>query len=124
MPTEQQVRQALRQVLDPEIGKPIEDLGMLQGVRVEDGTITVQVLLTVAGCPLKDRIDRDVRAAVEPLEGVRDVRVLLGEMTGDQRQELVSSLRGGAAPQQQQTFFTDGKTSVIAVASGKGGGGR
>src|SRR5207248_483924 len=73
MPTEAQVRQALRQVLDPEIGKPIEDLGMLQGVLVDDGTVTVQVLLTVAGCPLKERIDRDVRAAVAPLEGVRHV---------------------------------------------------
>src|SRR6266545_2882376 len=124
MATEEQVRQALRQVLDPEIGKPIEDLGMLQGVRVDDGTVTVQVLLTVAGCPLKDRIDRDVRAAVGPLEGVRHIEVLLGEMTGDQRQELVTSLRGGGAPQQQQTFFSDGKTSVIAVASGKGGVGK
>src|SRR6266508_2509444 len=124
MATEDQVRQALRQVLDPEIGKPIEDLGMLQGVRVDDGTVTVQVLLTVAGCPLKDRIDRDVRAAVGPLEGVRHIEVLLGEMTGDQRQELVTSLRGGGAPQQQQTFFSDGKTSVIAVASGKGGVGK
>ena len=126
MATEAQVRQALRQVLDPEIGKPIEDLGMLQGVRVDDGTVTVEVLLTVAGCPLKDRIDRDVRAAVAPLEGVRHIEVLLGEMTGDQREGLVRSLRGGAGPQQQQqqTFFTDGKTSVIAVASGKGGVGK
>jgi ATP-binding protein involved in chromosome partitioning len=124
MATEAQVRQALRQVLDPEIGKPIEDLGMLQRVRVDDGTVTVEVLLTVAGCPLKDRIDRDVRAAVAPLEGVRHIEVLLGEMTGDQREGLVRSLRGGAGPQQQQTFFTDGKTSVIAVASGKGGVGK
>jgi ATP-binding protein involved in chromosome partitioning len=122
MVTEEQVRQALRQVNDPEIGKPIEDLGMLQGIRVEDGTVTVQVLLTVAGCPLKDRIDSDVRAALAPLEGVRHVQVLLGEMTGDQREQLVSSLRGGAA--QQQTFFTDGKTQVVAVASGKGGVGK
>ncbi|HEX9377545.1 MAG TPA: Mrp/NBP35 family ATP-binding protein [Actinomycetota bacterium] len=124
MATEDQVRQALRQVLDPEIGKPIEDLGMLQGIRVDDGTVTVQILLTVAGCPLKDRIDRDVRGAVAPLEGVRHIEVLLGEMTGDQRQQMVTSLRGGAGPQQQQTFFTDGKTSVIAVASGKGGVGK
>src|SRR6266511_4030027 len=124
MATEEQVRQALRQVLDPEIGKPIEDLGMLQGIRVDDGTVTVQILLTVAGCPLKDRIDRDVRGAVAPLEGVRHIEVLLGELTGDQRQQMVTSLRGGAGPQQQQTFFTDGKTSVIAVASGKGGVGK
>ena len=85
MVTEEQVRQALRNVLDPEIGKPIEDLGMLQGVRVDDGTVTVQILLTIAGCPLKDRIDSDVRGALAPLEGVRHIEVLLGEMTGEQR---------------------------------------
>jgi ATP-binding protein involved in chromosome partitioning len=123
MVTEEQVRQALRQVNDPEIGKPIEDLGMLQGIRVEDGTVTVQILLTVAGCPLKDRIDSDVRAALAPLEGIRHVEILLGEMTGEQREGLVQSLRGGG-PQQQQTFFTDGKTQVVAVASGKGGVGK
>jgi len=122
MVTEEQVRQALRQVNDPEIGKPIEDLGMLQAVRVEDGTVTVQILLTVAGCPLKDRIDSDVRAALAPLEGIRHVQVLLGEMTGDQREAMVTQLRGGA--QQQQTFFSDGKTQVVAVASGKGGVGK
>src|SRR4051812_4893964 len=122
MVTEEQVRQALRQVNDPEIGKPIEDLGMLQAVRIDDGTVTVQILLTVAGCPLKDRIDSDVRAALAPLEGIRHVQVLLGEMTGDQRETMVTQLRGGA--QQQQTFFADGKTQVVAVASGKGGVGK
>src|SRR5919197_5439720 len=118
MVTEEQVRQALRNVNDPEIGKPIEDLGMLKGIRVDDGTVTVHILLTVAGCPLKDRIDSDVRAALAPLEGIRHVDVVLGEMSGDQREGLVRSLRGG---QQQQAFFTDGKTQVVTVASGKGG---
>src|SRR3954462_9117957 len=123
MVTEEQVRQALRQVNDPEIGKPIEDLGMLQGIRVDDGTVTVQILLTIAGCPLKDRIDSDVRAALAPLEGIRHVEVLLGEMTGEQREGMVQQLRGGAQ-QQQPTFFTDGTTQVVAIASGKGGVGK
>jgi ATP-binding protein involved in chromosome partitioning len=122
MPSEQQVREALRQVLDPEIGKPIEDLGMLQAVEIQDGLVRVHVLLTVAGCPLKDEINRRVTDAVGPLEGVRQVQVVLGEMSPDQRQELVTGLRGGAP--QQQTFFTDGQTTVIAVASGKGGVGK
>ncbi len=122
MVTEEQVRQALRKVLDPEIGKPIEDLGMLQGIRVDDGTVTVQILLTIAGCPLKDRINSDVRGALAPLEGIRHIEVLLGEMTGEQREGMVQQLRGGA--QQQQTFFTDGSTQVVAVASGKGGVGK
>jgi ATP-binding protein involved in chromosome partitioning len=122
LPTEDQVRQALRQVLDPEINKPIEDLGMLKGIDVDGGTVRVHVLLTIAGCPLRERIDHDVRAAVEPIEGVTNIEVILGEMTSDQRQNLVTGLRGGAA--QNPQFFTDGKTSVITVASGKGGVGK
>jgi ATP-binding protein involved in chromosome partitioning len=125
MPTKEQVRQALREVLDPEIGKPIEDVGMLKDIEVDNGLVRVHVLLTIAGCPLKDRIDRDVTAAVTPiLDSGQRVQVVLGEMTDNQRQELVARLRGGAGPVEQQTFFTDGSTSVIAVASGKGGVGK
>jgi ATP-binding protein involved in chromosome partitioning len=121
--TEAQVRTALRGVLDPEIGKPIEDLGMLRGIEVgPDGDVRVHVLLTIAGCPLRDRINQDVTGAVAPLEGVRSVEVVLGEMTGDQRQSLVTQLRGGQADQPH--FFTDSPTEVIAVASGKGGVGK
>lgn len=124
MPTKEEVRQALRNVLDPEIGKPIEDVGMLRDIEVQDGAVRVHVLLTIAGCPLKDRINSDVTAAVAPiLEPGQRVEVVLGEMNEQQRQELVSKLRGGA-PAQQQAFFTQGDTTVIAVASGKGGVGK
>jgi ATP-binding protein involved in chromosome partitioning len=122
--SEEQVRQALRNVLDPEIGRPIEDIGMLSGIHVDDGNIRVDVLITIEGCPLKDRITSDVTQALAPLQGVRSVDVSLSPMSEQQRAELVSKLRGGAAPQQQRTFFTDGETSVIAVASGKGGVGK
>ena len=123
--SEEQVRQALRNVLDPEIGRPIEDIGMLSGIHVDDGNVRVDVLITIEGCPLKDRITSDVTQALAPLEGVRSVDVSLSPMSEQQRAELVSKLRGGAAPQQQQRpFFTDGDTSVIAVASGKGGVGK
>jgi ATP-binding protein involved in chromosome partitioning len=127
MPTKEQVREALRQVLDPEIGKPIEDLGMLHDIVIDDGEVQVHVLLTIAGCPLQDRINTDVTAAVSPvLDPGQRVRVVLGQMTDEQRQSLVTKLRGGQAPAspQQQTFFTDGSTTVIAVASGKGGVGK
>jgi ATP-binding protein involved in chromosome partitioning len=123
MPTKEEVRQALRNVLDPEIGKPIEDVGMLQNIEVEDGVVKVHVLLTIAGCPLKDRINADVTAALTPiLDPGQRVQVLLGEMSPDQRQNLVTQLRGGQP--EQQTFFTDTNTTVIAVASGKGGVGK
>ncbi len=125
MPTKEEVRQALRNVLDPEIGKPIEDVGMLKGIEVEDGLVRVYVLLTIAGCPLKDRIDTDVRAAVGPiLDAGQRVEVILGEMNEDQRKDLVTKLRGGTAPVEQRTFFAEGDTTVIAVASGKGGVGK
>src|SRR5438067_1977482 len=129
MPTKEDVRQELRQVLDPEIGRPIEDIGMLKDIQVQDGTVRVDVLITIEGCPLKDRIDRDVKSAVMPLPGVKAVDVVLSPMSEEERAALVAKLKGapagapGAMPP-QQTFFTDGKTTVIAVASGKGGVGK
>ena len=126
MVTEAQVREALRKVLDPEIGRPIEDLGMLEGVEVDGDVVRVHVLLTIAGCPLQDRITGDVKGALAPL-GVERVEVRMSPMSEQQRTELVERLRGpgaAAGAPQQPTFFTDGKTSVIAVASGKGGVGK
>ena len=120
--TEEQVRQALRSVNDPEIGKPIEDLGMLKEIRIAGSTVEVDVLLTIEGCPLRETINRDVTAAVSALEGVEDVRVSLTPMSDEERGKLTSQLRGGAPG--PQTFFTEGDTAVIAVASGKGGVGK
>ncbi len=124
MATQEQVRAALRNVLDPEIGKPIEDIGMLKGIEVDDGMVRVHVLITIEGCPLKDRINNDVTNALMPLEGVERVEVELSPMSEEERAALVGKLRGGAAPAPQQTFFTTGDTTVIAVASGKGGVGK
>ena len=125
MPTKEQVREALRNVLDPEIGKPIEDVGMLKDIEVDNGVVKVHVLLTIAGCPLKDRINSDVTAAVAPvLDPGQRVEVVLGEMTAEQRQGLVTKLRGGQPEPQQRAFFTETDTAVIAVASGKGGVGK
>ena len=126
MVTQDQVREALRSVNDPEIGRPIEDIGMLRDIEVLDGgLVRVHVLITIEGCPLKDRITSDVTEALAPLEGVERVEVSLSPMSEEQRASLVSTLRGGAAPQQQQpTFFAGSDTTVIAVASGKGGVGK
>ncbi|HEX5901986.1 MAG TPA: Mrp/NBP35 family ATP-binding protein [Actinomycetota bacterium] len=126
MVTEDQVRQALRGVMDPEIGRPIEDLGMLRGIQIEEGgLVRVHVLITIEGCPLKDRITSDVTAALAPIEGVENVEVALAPMSEEQRASLVATLRGGEAqPQQQKTFFAGSDTTVIAVASGKGGVGK
>jgi ATP-binding protein involved in chromosome partitioning len=128
--TEDQVRQALRQVLDPEIGRPIEDIGMLQSIEIEGGLVRVHVLLTIEGCPLKDRITTDVTAAVQPVEGVDRVEVRLTPMSPEQREQLVHTLRGGSAGAAEggapppKTLSFPPSTSVIAIASGKGGVGK
>jgi ATP-binding protein involved in chromosome partitioning len=126
MVSEEQVREALRSVLDPEIGRPIEDIGMLKQIEVDDGTVRVHVLITIEGCPLKDRITQDVTAAVAPLEGVAKVEVPLTPMSQEERAALVTKLRGspqqGAAPQTRISFPP--QTSIVAVASGKGGVGK
>jgi ATP-binding protein involved in chromosome partitioning len=120
--TESQVREALHGVRDPEIGRPIDELGMLHAVAVEGDSVRVDVLLTIAGCPLQDRITGDVKAALAPL-GVASVDVRMSPMSEEQRAGLVAQLRG-SAPQEQPTFFTNDDTVVIAVASGKGGVGK
>src|SRR5487761_1807752 len=92
-PSPEQVHQALAGVNDPEIHRPITDLGMVKNVEVgPDGVVRVDVYLTVAGCPLRDTITRDV--AVAALAGVSRVRVELDVMSEEQRRALQSQLRG------------------------------
>jgi ATP-binding protein involved in chromosome partitioning len=124
-PTIDQVTQALAGVSDPEIHRPITDLGMVKDVQVgADGTVRVDVWLTVAGCPLRDTITRDVTAAVSKLDGVSRVRVELDVMSEEQRSALQSTLRG-SQPQRVIPFAQpDSLTKVFAVASGKGGVGK
>src|SRR6266511_2962210 len=126
MVTRDEVYAALGQVMDPEIHKPITELDMVKDVTIsEAGVVTVEVLLTVPGCPMKDRLNNDVTAAVAPLPGVRQVAVQLGSMTEEQRQAMVAKLRGGQTPQKKISFWgDDSSTRVLAVASGKGGVGK
>jgi ATP-binding protein involved in chromosome partitioning len=116
---------ALATVLDPEIRKPITELGMVESVDArEDGSVGVSVLLTVVGCPMKEQLTRDVTAAVSRVEGVTAVNVHLGVMTDAQRGELRTKLRGDA-PANEIPFAQPGsRTRVYAVASGKGGVGK
>ncbi|GAA3826416.1 Mrp/NBP35 family ATP-binding protein [Nocardioides panacisoli] len=125
VPTPQQVQEALATVNDPEIKRPITELGMVDEVTIaEDGVVAVRVLLTVAGCPLKDTINRDVTAAVGAVPGVTRVDLDLGVMTSEQRSGLHEQLRGGQA-QRDIPFAQPGSlTKVFAIASGKGGVGK
>src|SRR3954447_16907853 len=90
------IHAALATVSDPEIHRPITDLGMLKSVDVApDGTVDVGIYLTTAGCPLRERITNDVTAAVTRVAGVTAVRVDLDVMSDEQRQNLRTSLQGG-----------------------------
>ena len=124
--TPEQVTAALASVRDPEIRRPITELNMVKGVRVDpNGTVTVGVYLTVSGCPLRDTITRDVTAAVSPLDGVSSVRVDLDVMSPEQRRALQEQLRGPARAENEIPFAKPGSlTRVYAVASGKGGVGK
>nr|VEG52957.1 antiporter inner membrane protein [Actinomyces israelii] len=125
IPTQEAVHEALSRVIDPEIRRPITDLNMVKSVEVsEDGTVTVHVLLTVAGCPLKDTIRADVEREVSSLDGVTAVQVELGAMNDEDRAELRRRLRGGAAEPVIPFTKPGNLTRVYAVTSGKGGVGK
>jgi ATP-binding protein involved in chromosome partitioning len=124
-PTLESLRAALATVNDPEIRRPITELGMVESVDVdESGVVSTTVLLTVPGCPLKDTIRRDVTTALTAVPGVTEVRLSLGVMSDEQRAGLRQQLRGGATEREIPFARPDTLTRVYAVASGKGGVGK
>jgi ATP-binding protein involved in chromosome partitioning len=124
-PSADQVTVALGSVIDPEIKKPITELGMVESVVVKtDGVVVVTILLTVSGCPMKDTLRRDTTAAVSALDGVTGVEVELGVMSTEQRAALQTQLRGGVAEKEIPFSRADSLTKVFAIASGKGGVGK
>ncbi|HTE71787.1 MAG TPA: P-loop NTPase [Actinomycetes bacterium] len=126
-PSTDAVHAALATVDDPEIRKPITDLGMVKSVDVSpDGSVTVGVYLTVAGCPMRDTITSRVTTAVGALEGVTGVQVDLDVMSATQRQEMQARLRAESGVTEREIPFAKpgSLTRVYAVASGKGGVGK
>lgn len=149
---EASIRTALAAVKDPELGQSIVDLGMVRQVQVGDeGAVVIEVALTVAGCPLHERIDQDVRAAVGQVPGVRDLTVRLDVMDEtERRQAFAAAVRLSearrsapppprpAAPASREIPVRSGppapagpallqpttRTRIIGVASGKGGVGK
>ncbi|WP_330270936.1 Mrp/NBP35 family ATP-binding protein [Lentzea sp. NBC_00516] len=125
LPTVEDVRKALSGVQDPEIRRPITEIGMVKDVEVgADGVVVVGIFLTVAGCPMRDKITKDVTAAVTALDGVSSVRVDLDVMSDAQRTELRKTLRGGAEEPVIPFAQPGSLTRVYCVASGKGGVGK
>jgi ATP-binding protein involved in chromosome partitioning len=125
LPSVAQVMAELAKVHDPEIRRPITELGMVKNVAIgQDGAVQVAVWLTVAGCPLRDTITREVKAAVGKLAGVTGVTVELDVMSEDQRRELQDTLRGGKPEREIPFAQPTSLTKVYAIASGKGGVGK
>ena len=118
------VLDALAGVKDPEIRRPITDLGMVEHVEVSaTGAVELTVLLTIAACPLRDKLTDDVTGAVRAVPGVTEVALTLGVMTDEQRSALRDNLKGGAT-KDIPFARAESRTRVYAVASGKGGVGK
>jgi len=122
--SEEQIREALSTVNDPEIKRPITELGMVDGITIEDTQITVRLLLTVSGCPLKDTLTRDITAAVGTVAPAASVVVDMGVMTDEQRKSMQDMLRGGRSEREVPFAQPGSLTKVYAIASGKGGVGK
>lgn len=118
------VMAALATVEDPEIHKPITELGMVKSVDITDGKAAIGVYLTIAGCPLKDKITTDVTNAVQAVDGITSVTVELDVMSDEQRAEMKQRLRGGAAEREIPFNKPGSTTRIFAVSSGKGGVGK
>lgn len=117
------VRRAVGAVIDPELRRPIAELGMMREVGVERGLASVGIVLTIVGCPAADRIRADVRAAAASVPGVTHVTLEVGVMSPAERRGLTERLRQGR-PAREMPFGPDSLTRVIAVTSGKGGVGK
>ncbi|MFM8794928.1 MAG: Mrp/NBP35 family ATP-binding protein [Acidimicrobiales bacterium] len=122
-PTEDDVRNLLRAVIDPELGSNIVDLGMVDGVTLADGTVTIGVKLTIRGCPLRAQIQKDIRSRLEVHPWVTKVKIDWGEMTADERSAVMTKARWNARENASPTAVPE-TARVIAVASGKGGVGK
>ena len=123
-PSTDEVVELLRAVIDPELGADIVTLGMVPGVRVAaDGLVTVHVKLTIGGCPLRAQIKKDIETRVAVHPGVVDVKIDWGEMTADERSDVMTKARWNARENAPDTEVPL-TCKVLAVASGKGGVGK
>ncbi|HEY8790143.1 MAG TPA: Mrp/NBP35 family ATP-binding protein [Actinopolymorphaceae bacterium] len=119
------VREQLATVLDPEIRRPITEIDMVESVLVDPNAVArITILLTVSGCPMRDKLTEDVTGAALRVDGVRDVAITFGVMTDEQRKALQTKLRGGAPAKENKFTKAGSLTRVFAVASGKGGVGK
>jgi ATP-binding protein involved in chromosome partitioning len=122
--TEQTLREALRDVIDPELGDNVVDLGMVPSISISsDGRVVADVALTVAACPLRNQLERDVIARLSALAGVTAVEVRISTMDAEARSAVMARARWKAREAAPATAVPS-TTRVLAIASGKGGVGK
>jgi ATP-binding protein involved in chromosome partitioning len=114
---------ALEQVIDPELQRPVTELDMVRDVSSADGIVSLTIVLTIAGCPLRESFQQQVDKALATVPGVRGFELSFGVMTPEERQTLTTKLRGGAT-ERDNVVRLPRDCRVIAVASGKGGVGK
>jgi ATP-binding protein involved in chromosome partitioning len=118
-----QIHSALATVSDPELHRPLPDLGMVESVDFDSGLAKIKILLTISGCPMRDKLKSDVSGAVTKVAGVEKVELEFGVMNEAQRDNVKKLLRGG-----REKFIPfaqpDSLTRVWAISSGKGGVGK
>ena len=118
-----QIHSALATVSDPELHRPLPDLGMVESVNFDSGLANIKILLTISGCPMRDKLKSDVTSAVSKVSGVEKVELEFGVMNETQRDNVKKLLRGG-----REKFIPfaqpDSLTRVWAISSGKGGVGK
>ncbi|MFM7491920.1 MAG: Mrp/NBP35 family ATP-binding protein [Actinomycetota bacterium] len=114
---------ALATVSDPELHRPLPELGMVESVAFHNGEAQIKILLTISGCPMKDRLHKDVSEAVMKVDGVNTLTIEFGTMNETQRDNVKKLLRGG-----REKFIPfaqpDSLTRVWGISSGKGGVGK
>jgi ATP-binding protein involved in chromosome partitioning len=116
-----EILRALEHVIDPELRKPVTELGMVRDVEIDGAAVTVTIALTVAGCPLRNSFQEQVAEHVGTLPGVQRVELRFDVMSPDEKAALTTKLRGGRP---EKSISLDPRTRVIAIASGKGGVGK
>jgi len=117
------ILRALEQVIDPELQRPVTELDMVRDVSSADGIVSLTIVLTIAGCPLRESFQQQVDKVLAAVPGVRGFELSFGVMTPEERQALTTKLRGGAT-ERDTVIRLPRDCRVLAVASGKGGVGK
>jgi len=119
----ERIHKALAGVQDPELHRPLPELGMVESVKFIDGVAAITILLTISGCPMRDRLQKDISDSLEPITEVKSLDLTFGVMNEEQRNSVKKLLNGG-----REKFIPfaqpDSLTRVIGIASGKGGVGK